>query len=101
MQIGLGLNTRNTWVLQFLLKRCENPPSGFYSLYPEQPSERSDVFSGCFHAPAGCTVIVDQPASNLGPDSPEGQNQPIPLAMAVSSPAGAEEHSGDTLPESK
>lgn len=66
------------------------------------------VFSGCVHAPAGCTVIIGQPTSNLGPDSPEGQGQPIPLAMAMppaqterpGGPAG-EEHSGETLPESK
>ncbi|XP_026174582.1 dnaJ (Hsp40) homolog, subfamily C, member 5 gamma a isoform X2 [Mastacembelus armatus] len=58
----------------------------------------------------GNTVIICQPTSNLGPEGPEGQNQPIPLPMPMpppqpqsqtsASPAG-EENPGETLPESK
>lgn len=60
--------------------------------------------------PTGNTVIIGQPTSNLGPESPEGQSQPIPLPMPMpppepksptsTNPAG-EENPGETLPESK
>lgn len=32
----------------------------------------------------GSTVIIIQPTSNLGPETPEGKNQPIPLPMPTS-----------------
>lgn len=59
----------------------------------------------------GYTVIIGQPKSDLGPENPEGQSQPIPLPMPMppppephsltaGSPAG-EENPGETLPESK
>lgn len=64
--------------------------------------------------PTGYTVIIGQPKSNLGPESPEGQSQPIPMPLPMplpmpppepqspvpASPAG-EENPGETLPESK
>ncbi|KAL7388246.1 hypothetical protein ABVT39_009922 [Epinephelus coioides] len=57
----------------------------------------------------GYTVIIGQPKSDLGPENPEGQSQPIPLPMPMppppephsptaGSPAG-EENPGETLPE--
>lgn len=83
------------------------------------PSVASPVNLTCSHAtgfvfscshPTGYTVIISQPTSNLGPESPEGQSQPIPLPMPMpppepqlstsASPAG-EENPGETLPESK
>lgn len=58
----------------------------------------------------GNTVIIGQPTSNLGPETPEGQSMPIPLPMPVPPPEPqsptsvnpvVEDRPGESVPDLK